>query len=875
MLASWSALWHPRLMAAAGGTMRWYRADFPPDDLSGRIVVIPEVSERVLLSGWLERTQEQQARLIRGPLNRDEILRQALAWVDDDVPEVDPEVVSDFLALGFAHLSLELLTRQMRYISNLDEVHFESQAMAAAKAAVAGDAEQTQDCLRNTFDVLMEGRERFYPVDAYLLDLTLVAPSTMGASLRRELAQSTPGNVMISASTVERMARDEPTTLEELKAAIGGCSVSLVGGEYAESPLPLMSAEEIRAELVRGAAVYDRLLGTHPKVFGRRTAGLVASLPQILARSGYLGAIHATFDEGRLPRSGQGKARWQGWDHTSLDAYTRTPLDAREPGTFLGLAVKLGETMDLDHVATLAFAHWPGDTSPWYDDLRRVHNFVPLFGKFVTVEEYFGQTDTAGGYTKLTTDDYQTPYLAQAVRAGEGDPISRFQRSARRDGERLAASGVKLMQAALTGAVSNLESGTADALASVLARGGDPSQTGTLVINPCSFARTTAVEFTSTGGARSWRSVDVAPMGFAWVDPSSAPTPIAKKKPPRPLAQDLSLANEHFEIGIHPETGGIGKLLDYRTRRNRLSQQLAFRFGTLQARSAAEHDAEYSSMQADSIEVTISDPAVGEIVSRGRLVGADNRLLARFEQAVRVVRGSRLAELTLRLDIVELPEGDPWQSYYCSRFAWSDEAADLRRSITGTSQPTDAKRLEAPHFVEIRDEKARTAILTGGLAFHRRSGARMLDTLLITQGELQREFRLGIGVDLSHAEPAALDLIGPSPIVAHDVPCPRGHQSGWLFRIEIAHAVATHWEPLLAPATETGSSGKVIGFRVRIQETEGKPGRGRLESFRPIRAARQVDLLGQPLIELRLVDDAVMLDIGAYEWLEIEAEWRE
>jgi len=56
---------------------------------------------------------------------------------------------------------------------------------------------------------------------------------------------------------------------------------------------------------------------------------------------------------------------------------------------------------------------------------------------------------------------------------------------------------------------------------------------------------------------------------------------------------------------------------------------------------------------------------------------------------------------------------------------------------------TDAKYLEAPQFLDLRSAGGRTVILPGGLPFHRRGGGRMLDTLLVVQGESARRFRLG------------------------------------------------------------------------------------------------------------------------------------
>jgi hypothetical protein len=71
------------------------------------------------------------------------------------------------------------------------------------------------------------------------------------------------------------------------------------------------------------------------------------------------------------------------------------PLDAGKAETFLNLPEKLGESMDLDHVATVSFAHWPGQASEWYEDLRRMANYAPVLGKFVTIGEFFAKTVNA------------------------------------------------------------------------------------------------------------------------------------------------------------------------------------------------------------------------------------------------------------------------------------------------------------------------------------------------------------------------------------------------------------------------------------------------------------------------------------------------
>ena len=136
-----------------------------------------------------------------------------------------------------------------------------------------------------------------------------------------------------------------------------------------------------------------------------------------------------------------------------------------------------------------------------------------------------------------------------------------------------------------------------------------------------------------------------------------------------------------------------------------------------------------------------------------------------FRQAIRLIGASRVVSLDIELDVRQDPRSDPWGSYFASRFAWGDESAELWRSVGLTSQATEAKNIEAPHFVEVRAEKSRVAILTGGWPYHRRVGPRMLDSLLVVRGETSRRFQLAVGVGLAHPVHAALDLLSPAVVV--------------------------------------------------------------------------------------------------------------
>lgn len=102
-------------------------------------------------------------------------------------------------------------------MSNLDEHALQTSALAAAREAVAGNTTAAKAHLQSAFDRLHEAREYFYPLDARLLDLTLVAPSTLGQALRDELADGLPRNLLVSGEVIEEIAGREPETLDVLK----------------------------------------------------------------------------------------------------------------------------------------------------------------------------------------------------------------------------------------------------------------------------------------------------------------------------------------------------------------------------------------------------------------------------------------------------------------------------------------------------------------------------------------------------------------------------------------------------------------------------------------------------------------------------------
>ncbi len=279
-------------------------------------------------------------------------------------------------------------------------------------------------------------------------------------------------------------------------------------------------------------------------------------------------------------------------------------------------------------------------------------------------------------------------------------------------------------------------------------------------------------------------------------------------------------------------------------------------------------------MRAETVDVTANCAAFGEIVSRGMLVDASEKIVGRFQQRISLWAGSRLVNLEIELSELEELRADPWNSYYAARFAWPDEQAELYRGVSLARQQTSATRIEAPEFIDIDNGLGTVTLLTGGLPYHRRSDARMLDTLLVVRGETARGFSLAIGVDLPHPAATAIEHLQPKLFDAQTSP-PAKNATGWFFHVGAKNVVATHWEPICSPPSgEKNSAAPTIkGFRVRLLEIGGTAGRVPLRAFRSIEYARQVDFVGETILELYVDDDKIMLDFGPFELLEVEALW--
>ncbi len=413
LLASWVALWHPQLINACRTTPRWQQATYPPAELNGLLLILPSISQASLRSGFREEVAAAGGLLVDSRSPWKQFQSELLTAVGlSESNSASDLLKSDFAALGYAFLQVQLMTRQLRYTSNLDELLFSDQALQAAQAALADDRETAERMLQSCFDQLGQERDHYYSLDVNLIDVTLLASTTLGASLKKQLAQSEPPTSLVaSASLIRTIQHDAPESMQLLSQSLAERKCTLVGGLDQERPHQLMSFDAVRRDLMRGRDAYSQLGIACPKVFSRFSFGTVPNMPLHLRRAGFVGAILVAWDRGSYPQGTQAKISWEAADGTFLPALTPKVIDAADPASYLVLGLKAGEALDREQIPALVFAHWPNRFCDYFHLLVRIAKRTPALGKWALADDFLENTDASYHQEQLAANQFQHDWL--------------------------------------------------------------------------------------------------------------------------------------------------------------------------------------------------------------------------------------------------------------------------------------------------------------------------------------------------------------------------------------------------------------------------------------------------------------------------------
>lgn len=917
-LNGYTALWHPAALVGASAPPRLGSPYDYETPTAGHIYAVPDNPPLILPDDWDERVRAAGALSFRATMDREitlDNLRAALRdWGDNAQPslpllDLQAERLAAFFGIGFGHLHVEALFEAMTHENVLAASDFWQDVSAAVAALSDPDAEASRRHLQSAADRLLAAREVLYPVTLHLLDVCLLDGDHLRDPWPNSFAKGLPLNFVACAALIERLAKEEPERLAALRERVGSESAEVCGGAYLEREDTLLPLESQMWNLLKGRQVHQDLLGQEVRVFARKRFGFHPQLPLLLQNVGIARALFVAFDEAVLPSHRSTVISWPSHDGKQVEAFTRMPHPADSAQTYFNLTYHLHQSIMQDQTATLALLHREKPACPWYDDWLELSAFAPVLGKWTTLSSYFSDV-MAGDYTTAAeADEFHGDYLVERcpVESYSGDtpdvssppalggeqPISMFARQVRARRRLDTAWTLAALQRSLGGSLPNAEGGDfltelahledrlesettppdtelaqaqariAESLAQRLVARGQANNPGFLVLNPCSFKRRVALDLEGVralpplggplkacqlDGETARVVVEVPALGFAWIpkegQPGSAPTRRMR------LADDRCVRNEFFEAEVDPQTGGLRGIRDPRTRINRVGQQLVFNPG--------------ATLRVQRIHTTSQGPALGEIISEGVLLDAQEQVIANFRQRFRAWLGRPVLDLRIEITPTEPPQGYPWHAYYAARFAWRDERATLLRGVNGMSAITSHSRPETPDYLEIRLGRQNTVLFPGGLPFHQRHGGRMLDILLVCPGESTQTFDLAVGLDREYPAQTALGLVTPAPVVATTQGPPHIGAEGWLFHLDAPNLLLTS----LRPAPD-GADGLVA----RLLECGGFGGHAELRCVRDPQRAAILDARGELQMDAPTQGDAVQLDIGRNDLVQLRVDF--
>jgi alpha-mannosidase len=934
VISGWVALWHPVLICGAGRIPRWHQASRLPQKMEATLFVLPPISRDALTKDASESIQEAGGRLVPARGQWRAFQQQLL----DDLPlppernfsedYFSSEIIEEFAALGYCYLQVQLMTRQLRYTSNIDVALFEEQVLRATEAALQNDSEHALQLLQACFDTLGQERDHYYSNDAFLLDLTLLATTTLGPSLHRQLEDPQPTSILASADLLRLVEERSPALMERIRQRISNGSLDLVGGLAAESPTPLGPRESAVRALSRAPAAYRQLNLEPPRVFSRLSYGMQADSATLLKRFGFQGALLMAFTGGKYPIASQPKISWESHDGTRLPALATDPLDANDPNSFLDLGWSVGEALDRQHVPTLVLAHWPGSDNQFYRLLKIVAARTPALGRWCLAAHYFETTEAPYHHQRLEPDGFIFDWLADARSAGllirsikqtfklqararslqnmanlawqlrelrspiqwrrsdKGDPVSPSytapslsdwhpemdQLLTEVDGLVDANEDTLAWYRRLQAIADRISKECLESLRGhLVSKQGD--LTGRLIFNPRSNPVRTGVRSEPQDGfetASSWHYATglVGPNRLTCIDlPSMGFVAGASQLSDQSSVEKILLADSAGMLRNEFVEAQIDMKRGH-LRSMHIPSVRGNRFSALVAyRGKAGKDAVYSEMIAKDVSMLTCSNFFGLIRSKG-ILQLSGKTVGKFEIDFEIQRGSRMVVAIVSLSDLQYvhSHSNPWLNCFMLRWAWPTEAAILRTFPDGRRSTWPGGQAVSAELIEIDEVNYKTHVLTGGLAFHRRHDMRFAETVLAVEGQTHVRHRIGFAVDLPHPLAAARQFIDKPYEL--DICNLQQSNSGWLLNVDSPNISIDLESPLLDEQRRT------VGLRVIVSELAGQSTSVRVRLFRDVAESHRVDYTGERLTRLPHSEDQVTIAMRANEQALVDVLWK-
>lgn len=945
LLNAVACAWHPRLLQLSTSIPLFRQAESLSGYPGRRIILVPSASESWMPHEWRSALRDQGHIVISSCVTRDEWLMAINGAIDKELPpiaslhgstEPKQDLVPHFLALGTVLLQTQLLSRRRHHFVDPDNILIGREVRLAADAFLNGDVETAQVHLRKCFEHVRETRERFHPMNCYLIDICIPSDDETPETILDLLQSPTKLNLFATGRDLTRWISHNSQIAEALSSALKSERIGLLSGHDHETRTSLGSMATTVADIQRCKLLFENALSHTPRHWARRRFGLTASMPALLSHLGFESAFHVALDDGLYPDRERSQFEWQGPDGSMIAAASRIPLAIDSAAGFLRFADRYNESMQDDSTAALFLARLPTLKSPWMTDLQIATTYAPVLGEFVTMDQLCHAAGGSRVAEQHDHSDYLAPFLIQSsvlkteppisgpatlrllsqrleslrsihglaglIRTTEGMPGFSSELS---ELEALIADlelqHVDMLETSpertqnlhetasqLTARLNDIESSLLSAVQKRIPAK-ECSQRGLFLLNSLPFARYAAIswpegwsqpaqssviELAQVNNGQERLLVKIPPGGFAWLTESQSPQaahPVMQEaRGEAPLAEPLTLRNRHFEVTLSDRTGGVTSVTWHQQRGNRLSQQSCFRYerevtlpddGSGEVRKASYAIANLVSQRVvEAGLVFASAETISELVSP-----VDGARLATVIQTTSIDRVQPRLQIHLRFENIRSNvKGNPWLSYYGCRFAWDNESAAITRAVMGQAGGFRAERFESPDYIEVSDTEHRMVIVPHGRPYHRRSGPRMLDSLLIVEGESAREFLFTVEFDQPFPLRTAADAMTPVPALQTTGSAAAGAASSWILGLSAKNVEIVNTRHKAATIDESES------LNLLLSETDGVAVDCLIKTARKPTAAFAINSEMTEKSALAISDQGTMISLSAFRIREVQ-----
>lgn len=881
------ALWHPHVVAeSAGPPTLGTQEEFEPL-VADHLFVMPQTPYHYHATDWQEHQRSSGSLVISSVPSWNETISNLAQAMGRPVELFQHDWLA-FAGLGMGYLLLEAYCDAQDHTNPLDCVSFYD---LIRQAALTDNPDDREHHLGQAAHRLQEAREVVNPSQLYQAVTLFLNGSASESKLKEWVDSGLSFTIVGTSSWLEAWRTAHPQEAEQLKKQLQSGTVDWWGGAERDQDDALLPMSAWLMNLHEGLQQAKAWTGRRLESAGRSPFAATPTMPTLLQSFHIKRALGFSNDTGIWPHATNSLMAWRGPDSQLLESCTRKPEPLESLETAFHLSHLLYEAGTSEYVGWLHLGIMRGslELPLWFRCWRELHRLAPVFGHLGNLEQTIRDIPATEQFVPASADDYQSDYLleltGQCDAQAQPNPISRFAVAQERWREwessrtllsltsaivtdydatertqQLEQQGKQLLNQPATPPVETTTSEMA-ALTRRLISSAGARAPGYLCINTCSFSRKVPVQLanaTTLLPAPAWASqkaeqgidavIEVPPLGFAWI-PCAVEKGAKVRLPKATIVQGTMLQNDYIMLEVDPATGGIRSIRDSYKQLPRLGQQLVFAPG--------------SSMICEGMTTLRNGHAVGEIQTHGTLVDAHGKTLATFRQTHRLWAGSKLAEVDIQLEPVEPTIGYPWHAYYACRWAWRDPHTRLHKSIHQTKLLTQQTRPETPGFIELELTQGKTTIFSRGYPFWQRHSSRMLDSLLIVEGETARDFSFAISLDDDLPHQTAQHWQTPLLTIPTEG-LPTAGNTGWFFHVDAPSVLVINMHPV-----KSGRR-KII---VRMVETYGYATEAMLLCPHPPKSAQVVDSWGEVKQELRVTIEGVALHLGCYEFQQVALEF--